>query len=316
MRFGLDLGGTKMEAIIIDDAGNIIWRDRRPTPADDYDAILASITGLVEEADKQAKTGAKTGAKTEATQSVNVGIGMPGSLSPLTGLVRNSNTQSLNGQPIKQDLEHRLSRPVRLANDANCFALSEASDGAGQGAQSVFGVILGTGCGGGLVINGVLQDGVNGIGGEWGHNPLAAPTADEVPGPACYCGRHGCNEVWISGSGFARDHAAITGEILRAQDIIAADTPEAEASFERLCDRIARALGAVINLVDPEIIVLGGGLSNVDAIYDRVPQIWGKYIFSDAIATKLLKNRHGDSSGVRGAAWLWPSDTSNEELNV
>ena len=251
-------------------------------------------------------------ADTQARQPVSVGIGMPGSLSPVTGLVRNSNTQSLNGQPIRQDVEACLARPVRLANDANCFALSEAQDGAGQGAQSVFGVILGTGCGGGLVINGALQEGVNGVAGEWGHNPLAAPTIDEVPGPACYCGRTGCNEVWISGSGFARDHAATTGQNMTAEEIIAAATPEAEASFERLCDRIARALGAVVNLIDPEAIVLGGGLSNVDALYTRVPEIWHNYIFSDAIETKLLKNRHGDSSGVRGAAWLWPNNGANE----
>ena len=300
MRFGLDLGGTKMEAILMGDGGEIMWRERRPTPAEDYQAIIDTMAGLVAAADK------------EAGKKLSVGIGMPGSLSPVTGLVRNSNTQSLNGQPIRQDLEACLARPVRLANDANCFALSEAQDGAGQGAQSVFGVILGTGCGGGLVINGALQEGVNGVGGEWGHNPLAAPTADEVPGPACYCGRTGCNEVWISGSGFARDHAATTGQNMTAKEIIAAKTPEAKASFERLCDRIARALGAVVNLLDPEAIVLGGGLSNVDALYTRVPEIWHKYIFSDAIETKLLKNRHGDSSGVRGAAWLWPNDGANE----
>ena len=300
MRFGLDLGGTKMEAVIIDDSGAIVWRERRPTPAADYHAIIESIGALVAKAD------------TQAGKPVSVGIGMPGSLSPQTGLVRNSNTLSLNGQPIKQDLQNHLGRNVRLANDANCFALSEAHDGAGQGAQSVFGVILGTGCGGGLVINGSLQGGVNGIGGEWGHNPLPAPKADETPGPPCYCGRHGCNEVWISGSGFARDHAAISGQSMIAEEIIAADTPDANASFERLCDRIARALGAVINLVDPEVIVLGGGLSNVKRLYTRVPEIWHNYIFSDAIETKLLKNRHGDSSGVRGAAWLWRNDGVNE----
>ena len=300
MRFGLDLGGTKMEAILIDGDGAIVWRKRRPTPAEDYQTIIDTIGALVAEAD------------IHADKPVSVGIGMPGSLSPVTGLVRNSNTQSLNDQPIRQDLEACLERPVRLANDANCFALSEAQDGAGQGAQSVFGVILGTGCGGGLVINGALQEGVNGVGGEWGHNPLAAPTIDEVPGPACYCGRTGCNEVWISGSGFARDHAATTGQNMTAEEIIAAATPEAEASFERLCDRIARALGAVVNLLDPEAIVLGGGLSNVEALYTRVPEIWHNYIFSDAIETKLLKNRHGDSSGVRGAAWLWPNDGANE----
>ncbi|MBT5157556.1 MAG: ROK family protein [Rhodobiaceae bacterium] len=295
MRFGLDLGGTKMEAIVMDGTGQIIWRQRAPTPAEDYAAIVQTIGQLVEAGD------AAVGAR------VSVGIGMPGSLSPKTGWVRNSNTLSLNGQPLRQDLEARLGREVRLANDANCFALSEATDGAGQDAQSVFGVILGTGCGGGLVFSGQLQNGVNGIGGEWGHNPLAAPTADEVPGPACYCGRHGCNEVWISGSGFARDHNLINQDNLSSEAIIASDTPAAQASFERLCDRLARALGAVINLVDPEVIVLGGGLSNVDALYQRLPQIWDAYIFSDVIETQLKKNQHGDSSGVRGAAWLWPN---------
>jgi fructokinase len=295
MRFGLDLGGTKMEAIVMDGTGQIIWRQRAPTPAEDYAAIVQTIGQLVEAG--EAAVGAR----------VSVGIGMPGSLSPKTGWVRNSNTLSLNGQPLRQDLEARLGREVRLANDANCFALSEATDGAGQDAQSVFGVILGTGCGGGLVFSGQLQNGVNGIGGEWGHNPLAAPTADEVPGPACYCGRHGCNEVWISGSGFARDHNLTNQDNLSSEAIIASDTPAAQASFERLCDRLARALGAVINLVDPEVIVLGGGLSNVDALYQRLPQIWDAYIFSDVIETQLKKNQHGDSSGVRGAAWLWPN---------
>lgn len=296
MRFGLDLGGTKMEAVVLDGSGEIIWRERKPTPSEDYQAIVATITALVQEAERQTRTG------------LSIGIGMPGSLSPKTGLVRNSNTQSLNGQPIKQDLEAQIGRPVRLANDANCFALSEATDGAGIGAQSVFGVIIGTGCGGGLVFDGKLQNGVNGIGGEWGHNPLAAPNSDEVPGPACYCGRNGCNEVWISGSGFARDHKAVTGESLTAEQIIASDSPQSKASFERLCDRMARALGAVINLVDPDVIVLGGGLSNVDALYTRIPEIWDAYIFSDVIETKLLANKHGDASGVRGAAWLWSPD--------
>ena len=298
MRFGLDLGGTKMEAVLLDDTGEIVWRERRPTPAEDYQAIIETIAALVAQA------------AIETAQEMTVGIGMPGSLSPKTGLVRNSNTQCLNGQAIKQDLESAMAREVRLANDANCFALSEATDGAGAGAQSVFGVIIGTGCGGGLVFDGKLQNGANGIGGEWGHNPLAAPTADELPGPPCYCGRHGCNEVWISGSGFARDHEAIAGEKLNAEQIIASDSAAAKASFERLCDRIARALGAVINVVDPDVIVLGGGLSNVDALYTHIPEIWDGYIFSDVIETRLVKNKHGDSSGVRGAAWLWPLNKS------
>ena len=294
MRFGLDLGGTKMEAVLLDDTGEIVWRERRPTPAEDYQAIIETIAALVAQA------------ANETAQEMTVGIGMPGSLSPKTGLARNSNTQCLNGQAIKQDLESAMAREVRLANDANCFALSEATDGAGAGAQSVFGVIIGTGCGGGLVFDGKLQNGANGIGGEWGHNPLAAPTADELPGPPCYCGRHGCNEVWISGSGFARDHEAIAGEKLTAEQIIASDSAAAKASFERLCDRIARALGAVINVVDPDVIVLGGGLSNVDALYTHIPEIWDGYIFSDVIETRLVKNKHGDASGERGAAWLWP----------
>ena len=298
MRFGLDLGGTKMEAVLLDDTGEIVWRERRPTPAEDYQAIIETIAALV------------TQAAIETAQEMTVGIGMPGSLSPKTGLVRNSNTQCLNGQAIKQDLESAMAREVRLANDANCFALSEATDGAGAGAQSAFGVIIGTGCGGGLVFDGKLQNGANGIGGEWGHNPLAAPTADELPGPPCYCGRHGCNEVWISGSGFARDHEVIAGEKLTAEQIIASDSAAAKASFERLCDRIARALGAVINVVDPDVIVLGGGLSNVDALYTHIPEIWDGYIFSDVIKTRLVKNKHGDSSGVRGAAWLWPLNKS------
>ena len=294
MRFGLDLGGTKIEAIVMQADGSIIWRERVPTPSDDYRAIVKTIADLV-------------GAAEAATDStLSVGVGMPGSLSPKTGLVRNSNTQCLNGQAIQQDLQTLLGRDIRIENDANCFALSEAKDGAGQNAQSVFGVILGTGCGGGLVIDGNLQNGINGVGGEWGHNPLAAPTVDEVPGPPCYCGRNGCNEVWISGSGFARDHHAVTGEKLTGEEIMAAQTPQAAASFERLCDRLARALGAVINLVDPEVIVLGGGLSNIDALYTRVPEIWAAYIFSDVIETRLLKNHHGDAGGVRGAAWLWP----------
>ena len=298
MRFGLDLGGTKMEAVLLDDTGEIVWRERRPTPAEDYQAIIEAIAALVAQA------------AIETAQEMTVGIGMPGSLSPKTGLVRNSNTHCLNGQAIKQDLESAMAREVRLANDANCFALSEATDGAGAGAQSVFGVIIGTGCGGGLVFDCKLQNGANGIGGEWGHNPLAAPTADELPGPPCYCGRHGCNEVWISGSGFARDHEAIAGEKLTAEQIIASDSAAAKASFERLCDRIARALGAVINVVDPDVIVLGGGLSNVDALYTHIPEIWDGYIFSDVIETRLVKNKHGDSSGVRGAAWLWPLNKS------
>ena len=295
MRCGIDLGGTKTEAVIMDDTGEIVWRSREATPAESYDAILDTLETLICAADAHARS------------TVNVGIGMPGSLSPKTGYIRNSNTQSLIGKPFREDMQDRLGREVRLANDANCFALSEAFDGAGAGANGVFGVILGTGCGGGLVINGKLQVGTNGIGGEWGHNPLAAPRADEVPGPPCYCGRNGCNEVWLSGTGLARDHYETTGEKLTAVEIAAQATPETRASIERLSDRLARALGAVINLVDPDIIVLGGGLSNIDLLYSRIPELWADYIFSDVINTRIVPNKHGDASGVRGAAWLWPS---------
>ena len=280
----------------MDDNGEIIWRARKATPADSYDAILDTLETLICAADAHAGS------------TVNIGIGMPGSLSPKTGNIRNSNTQSLIGKPFREDMQNRLGREVRLANDANCFALSEAFDGAGAGAgaNGVFGVILGTGCGGGLVINGKLQVGTNGIGGEWGHNPLAAPRAGEVPGPLCYCGRNGCNEVWLSGTGLARDHYETTGEKLTAVEIAAQATPGTKASIERLSDRLARALGAVINLVDPDVIVLGGGLSNIDLFYSRVPELWANYIFSDVINTRLVPNKHGDASGVRGAAWLWP----------
>lgn len=288
------MGGTKTEAVIMDDDGNIVWRERMPTPAQNYDAVLDTLESLVHAADAR------------AGQSVQLGIGMPGSLSPKTGRVRNSNTRCLINMPFREDMTRRVNREVRLANDANCFALSEAHDGAGAGAKAVFGVILGTGCGGGLVINGQLQTGANGIGGEWGHNPLAAPRVDEIPGPLCYCGRHGCNEVWLSGTGFARDHETITGQKLSAIEVATQDTPEKQASLDRLVDRLARALGAVINLIDPDIIVLGGGLSKIDALYTRVPDIWSAYIFSDVINTKLSPNKHGDASGVRGAAWLWP----------
>ncbi len=292
MRFGVDLGGTKIEAVVMDDDNQILWQQRRPTPAQNYQSILTEIAAML------------TAAESETVSPLPVGIGMPGSLSPATGLVRNANTQCLNGKAILHDLEAKLGRRVWVANDANCFALSEASDGAGANATSVFGVILGTGCGGGLVIDQKLQHGANAIGGEWGHNPLPARFPDELPGPPCFCGRTGCNETWISGPGFAADHFRVTGERLTAEDIAQSDEPQCMASVERLCDRIARALAVVINIVDPDIIVLGGGLSQLDVLYDRVPALWHNYIFSDVIKTRLVKNKHGDASGVRGAAWL------------
>jgi fructokinase len=292
MRFGVDLGGTKIEAVVMDHDNRIIWQERRPTPADTYPLILGEIGAML------------AAAENEINSTLPVGIGMPGSLSPATGLVRNANTQCLNGKAILNDLQIQLGRRIWIANDANCFALSEACDGAGTGANSVFGVILGTGCGGGLVINKRLHEGANAIGGEWGHNPLPARLPEETRGPACYCGRTGCNETWISGPGFAADHYRQTGDQLTPVQIAASGDPSCRDSVERLCDRIARALAVVINIVDPEIIVLGGGLSNLDILYTRVPELWPNYIFSDVITTRLVKNQHGDASGVRGAAWL------------
>lgn len=292
MRFGVDLGGTKIEAVVMNNENCIIWRERQPTPAQDYEAILSTIRLMLNAAEQ------------EIGHELPVGIGTPGSLSPKTGLMRNSNTQSLNGKPILHDLRQCLSRPVRIANDANCFALSEARDGAGADAQSVFGVILGTGCGGGLVIDKQLQEGTNAIGGEWGHNPLPISNSEEHPGPSCYCGRSGCNEVWISGPGFVTDHERVSGKRMTAEEIAASSEEACRQSVERLCDRIARALAVVINIVDPEAIILGGGLSNLDILYQRIPALWHQYIFSDVINTRLLKNQYGDASGVRGAAWL------------
>jgi fructokinase len=297
-RIGVDLGGTKIEAIALADDGSIPVRRRIATPRHDYEGTLVAIVGLV--GDIEAQIG----------QRASVGIGMPGALSPATGLVKNANSTWLIGQPLSQDLSVLLDRPLRFANDANCFALSEASDGAAAGAACVFGVIIGTGTGGGVVVNGQVLTGINAIGGEWGHNPLPAPRADESPGPACYCGRYGCIETFLSGPGLARDHQQATGlaiepaEIARRAD---AGDAEATATLERYEDRMARALASIINVLDPDVIVLGGGMSNVGRLYDRVPARWSRYVFSDRVDTRLVPPRHGDSSGVRGAAWLWPA---------
>lgn len=299
LRIGIDLGGTKTEIIALDEEGGERLRRREATPREDYDAILALVATLVADAEKAC--GVRAG-------EARVGIGTPGSLSRATGLLRGSNSVCLNGMPVKRDLEARLSRTIAMANDANCFALSEATDGAGRGADVVFGVILGTGVGGGIVVNGRVLEGRNAIAGEWGHNPLPWPNDDERPGAACFCGQHGCIETWLSGPGMARDHhARVPGDASLAQDIVARAAqhdPACDATLGRYEDRLARALAHVINIVDPDVIVLGGGLSNVDRWYKAVPRLWTRWVFSDRVDTLLVRHAHGDSSGVRGAAWL------------
>ena len=297
MRVGVDLGGTKIEAIAIDGAGRERYRRRVPTPQGDYDATIEAIASLV--ADAEASLGARA----------SVGVGTPGSISRATGLLRGANSVCLNGRPIREDLSRRLGREVRVTNDANCFALSEAADGAGAGADVVFAVILGTGVGGGIVVRGRVLDGPNGIAGEWGHDPLPWPRDDERPGPPCFCGKDGCIETFLSGPGLAGDHRRATGTALAPAAIVeaaAAGDPACEATLARYEERLARALAHVVNLLDPDVVVLGGGLSNLDRLYASVPRLWGRWVFSDRVDTKLEKNRHGDSSGVRGAAWLWP----------
>ena len=282
MRIGVDLGGTKIEAVALDARGGETLRKRVPTPRGDYDATIAAVAALVRECGEG-----------------RVGVGIPGALSRVTGLVKNANSTWLIGRPLKQDLERALGREVRIENDANCFALSEAADGAGKGARVVFGVILGTGVGGGIVVDGEVLVGPNAIAGEWGHNPLPLPSADDLPLPACYCGRAGCIETYLSGPGLSRDYEQATGQRLEPQAIAALPF------FRRYEERLARALAAVINLLDPDVIVLGGGMSNVDRLYTEVPRLWTRHVFSDHVATRLARNVHGDSSGVRGAARLW-----------
>ena len=295
MRIGIDLGGTKIEGVVIDAKGNICQRQRVSTPQGDYAATLDAIASVV------------NGLKVEAgAADASVGICTPGSLSPATGLLRNANSTCLNGKPFKTDIEARLSCEIRMANDADCLAVSEAQDGAAAGAASVFAVILGTGVGGGLVVNGRLLQGRNAVTGEWGHNPLPwmRPEWDEYPGKACWCGQHGCIETWLSGPGLGQDH----GDGLAVPEILALEAEgdqQARAALARYEDRLARALAHVINLFDPEVIVLGGGVSNVQRLYQYVPALWDQWVFSDVIETKLLQAQHGDSSGVRGAAWLW-----------
>lgn len=296
MRFGIDLGGSKIELIALDEQGGERWRRRVPTPQGDYGGTLDAIAALVAEAERALGV------------MGSVGIGTPGAISPASGLMKNSNSVCLNGRPLKQDIEARLGRAVRIANDANCFALSEATDGAASGAEVVFGVIVGTGCGGGVVVRGHVLAGPNAIAGEWGHNPLPWPRADELPGPACYCGKQGCVETWLSGPGLMREFEAASGRTLAVPEIAqkaAAGDAQCEAALQRYEDRMACGLAQVINVLDPDAIVLGGGLSNLERLYANVPRLWGRYVFSDAVHTRLLPPRHGDSSGVRGAAWLW-----------
>jgi fructokinase len=293
IRIGVDFGGTKIEAAALDRTGAIAARLRVPNPGD-YRPALAAVAGLVAQVEQAA------GARAD-----QVGVGMPGSISPRTGLIRNANSVWLNGEPFGADLEAALQRPVRLANDANCLALSEAADGAGAGARVVFAAILGTGCGGGVVVDGALLEGRNGVAGEWGHSPLPWATAEEHPGPACWCGRRGCLETWISGPAFEADH----GAGLTAQDIIAqARTGDAtaQAALGRYVDRLGRALAVVVDLIDPDVIVLGGGMSNVAELYERLPAAIAPHVFADGVDTPIRPAVHGDSSGVRGAAWLWP----------
>ncbi|RLJ68247.1 ROK family protein [Sulfurisoma sediminicola] len=292
MRFGIDLGGTKIEIIALDDDGAERLRERVATPQGDYPATVASITGLVKGAEQKLGAGG------------TVGVGIPGAESKATGLIKNANSNWLIGQPLRRDLEAALGRPVRIMNDANCFALSEAADGAAAGAEVVFGVILGTGVGGGIVVRGQVLSGINAIAGEWGHNPMPG----EHHRPACYCGRKGCVELYLSGPGMARDHRQQGGAALSPGQIVAqaaAGDAECEATLARYEQRLARALATVINVVDPDAIVLGGGLSNIDRLYASVPALWGAHVFSDRVETKLARAKFGDSSGVRGAAWLW-----------
>jgi fructokinase len=291
LRIGIDLGGTKTEAIVLGLDGRELARQRIATAQGSYDGTIATIRDLVE--GMESRLGARG----------TVGIGIPGTISPRTGLIKNANSTWLIGKPLDRDLETALGRPVRLANDADCFALSEASDGAGAGYATVFGVILGTGVGGGIVVHGRLLAGPNSIAGEWGHNPLPWPQDHERPGPACYCGRSGCIETFLSGPGLARDH----GEGLTAEQVAASASPTAQAALERYEHRLARALAAVINVMDPHVIVLGGGLSKLDRLYRNVPALWPGFVFSDHVDTLLRPPLHGDSSGVRGAAWLWPA---------
>jgi fructokinase len=296
LRIGVDYGGTKIEAAALDERGRVVARLRTPNPrgyAESIDAVVGLVRAVEGELGAQA----------------SVGLGVPGSISPRDGRMRNANSVWLNGRAFGQDVETALGRPVRLANDANCFALSEAADGAAARAGVVFGAILGTGCGGGVVVDGRLVEGASGIGGEWGHTPLPWPKPEEYPGPVCWCGRSGCLENWVSGTGFEGDFARSAGQTLPGQQIVTqarAGEPRAASALERYIDRLGRALAVVCDILDPDVIVLGGGMSNVSELYERLPEVLARHIFSDHLGTRIVPAQHGDSSGVRGAAWLWP----------
>lgn len=296
MRIGVDLGGTKIEVVALADDGQALLRRRIPTPQGEYMATLMAVAGLVETVEN------------ELGRRGSVGIGIPGAESPASGLIKNANSTCLIGKPLRRDLQAVLQRPVRLANDANCFALSEAIDGSGRDAEVVFGIILGTGVGGGIVVNRQVLSGANAIAGEWGHNPLPLPGPDDLPLPACYCGRHGCIETYLSGPALAADHLARTGQSIDAMAIAAGATSGdavCEASLQRYEARLGKALAGVINLLDPQLIVLGGGLSNLQRLYRNLPAACAPHVFSDTCLTPIVPPTHGDSSGVRGAAWLW-----------
>jgi len=297
MRLGIDLGGTKIAAIVLGEDGGVRWQQRVPTPRHDYDATLEAMVSLVADAER------------DVGGACTVGVGTPGAISPATGLVKNANSTWLNGRPLMQDLERRLARPVRCANDANCLAVSEATDGAAADADVVFGVILGTGVGGGLVVHGRPVTGANAIAGEWGHNPLPWPTGDESPGPPCYCGQRGCIETFLSGPGLSADYERRGGEAVAGEVVVARADRGERLAVEVLAtwhERLGRALATVINLIDPDVIVVGGGLSRIASLYEAARRVWPARVFSDRVDTRLVAAAFGDASGVRGAAWLWP----------
>ncbi len=300
---GVDFGGTKIEAAALSADGEFLARHREPNPGNYADA-LKLVCDLI----GRAETEAKRKDPSLATRVATIGVGAPGSVSPRTGVMRNANSTWLNGKTFREDLEAALQRPVRLANDANCLALSEAKDGAGKGARAVFAIIVGTGCGGGVVVDGHMIEGANGLTGEWGHIPLPWPKPEEYPGPTCWCGHVGCLETWVSGTGFARDYHAVTGRTFKSEEIInamRAGQPDARAAFDRLVDRLARGMAVIVNTLDPDIFVFGGGLSNVPEIYEDLPGRILPHVFSDGWKADLKPARWGDSSGVRGAAYLW-----------